>query len=41
MLFHSHRFVVARLTHKCFHEDNEYKGMHQNNLGWAVYKVVT
>jgi len=20
----------------CFHEDNGYKGMHPNNLGWAV-----
>jgi len=26
---------------KCFHEDNEYKGMHQNNLGWVVYRVAT
>ena len=41
MLFHPHRFVVAHWMHKHFHEDNEYKGMHQNNLRWAVYRVAT
>ena len=30
---HLHVTTSMKRCHKCFHEDNEYKGMHQSNLG--------